>query len=151
MDNLDKKVLALIQEDFPLTHRPYAAIAERAGCTEEEAFRRVMRMKEAGLIRRIGGNFDSHKLGCVTTLVAMRVPEQEAESVAAIVSSYPEVTHNYQREGQFNLWFTVVAESANEMERILHEIGTRVPGAEVLNLPAKKVFKLNVRFEPVAE
>jgi len=148
MDNLDKKILSLVQVDFPATHRPYAAIGEKVGCSEDEAFRRVMAMKTAGVIRRIGGHLDLRKLGYVSTLVSMSVPEDEVESVAAFVSSYPQVTHNYQREGPVNLWFTLVAESADEVERILHEIKTRAPQAELIDLPAKRVFKLKVHFVP---
>jgi DNA-binding Lrp family transcriptional regulator len=151
MDKLDRKILAIIQDDFPLTARPYAVIGERVGCSEEEAFRRVVAMKRAGIIRRIGGNFDSRKLGYVSTLVGMRVPEKELERVAALVSSYPEVTHNYQREDSVNLWFTIVAESRDRMEQILQEIHRNVPEAEMLNLPAKKVFKLKLRFDPGEE
>jgi len=148
MDELDRNILRLIQEDFPLAPRPYAIVGEKVGCSEEEAFRRIMAMKSAGVIRRIGGNFDSRKLGYVSTLVAMRVPEEAVHRVAALVSSYPQVTHNYQREGPLNLWFTLVAESAAELKRILEEIKSQAPEAELLNLPAKKVFKLRVRFDP---
>ncbi len=151
MDNLDTRILALIQEDFPLVSRPYAAIGEKVGCSEEEAFRRVMAMKKAGVIRRIGASFDSRKLGYLGTLVGMRVPGKELERVAALVNSYPQVTHNYQREGQVNLWFTLVAESKGELERILGEITAAAPDAEVLDLPAKEVFKLKVRFDPEAD
>jgi DNA-binding Lrp family transcriptional regulator len=147
MDDLDKKILGLVQEDFPLVPQPYAVIGEKVGCSEEEAFRRVRAMKRTGLIRRIGANFDSRKLGYVSTLVAMRVPQKDVEHVAVLVSSYPEVTHNYQREDSVNLWFTLIAESKNRLEQILQEIEQRFPGVEILNLPAKKVFKLKVRFD----
>lgn len=146
--NLDRRILAFIQEDFPLASRPYAVIAEKVGCSEEEAFRRVVAMKKARVIRRIGANFDSRTLGYVSTLVGMRVPEKDVERVATLVNSYPQVTHNYQREGEVNLWFTLVAESKEELERILGEITAGAPEAEVLDLPAKEVFKLRVRFDP---
>lgn len=151
MDDLDRKILALIQHDFPLVSRPYALIGEKVGCSEEEAFRRVVAMKRAGIIRRIGGNFDSRKLGYVSTLVGIRVPEENLDRVAALVNSYPEVTHNYQREGPVNLWFTLVAESSAQLERILHEIQSRTAQAEMISLPAEKVFKLKVHFEPPEE
>ncbi len=150
MDDLDKKILDLIQEDFPLLPRPYAAIGEKLGCPEQEVFRRVLAMKKSGVIRRIGANFDSRKLGYATTLVGMRVPAEKLEQAAALVSSYPQVTHNYQREGPVNLWFTILAESLRELKRILDEIRVKAPEEEVLNLPAKKVFKLKVRFDPGA-
>jgi DNA-binding Lrp family transcriptional regulator len=152
MDNIDRKILAFVQADFPLVERPYAVIGEKVGCSEEEAFRRVMEMKEAGLIRRIGGSFDSRKLGYVTTLVAMRVPENELERVAGLVNRYPQVTHNYERDGaRFNLWFTVVAESREKLVKILAEIRAEAPGAEMLELPARRLFKLEVRFDPIRE
>ena len=151
MDGLDKKILSLIQEDFPVVSRPYAAIGEKVGCSEEEAFRRIMSMKKAGIIRRIGANFDSRTLGYVSTLVGMRVPEKDLERVAAQVSGYPQVTHNYEREGPVNLWFTLIARSRAELEQILSEIRAGAPEAQVLELPAKRLFKLRVRFDPGME
>ncbi len=148
MDTLDAKILALIQDDFPVVLRPYAAIGEKVGCSQEEAFRRVMAMKKAGIIRRIGGSFHSRNLGYVTTLIGVAVPEKDLEGVACLINSYPQVTHNYQREGPVNLWFTIVAESQAELERIIREISARTPQAEMLDLPAEKVFKLKVRFAP---
>jgi len=148
VDELDRRILGLIQENFPLVSRPYAVIGEKVSCSEEEAFRRVMAMKKAGVVRRIGANFDSRKLGYVSTLVGMRVPEKDVERVAALVNSCSQVTHNYEREGKVNLWFTLVAESREELGRILEEIRTRAPKAELLDLPAKRVFKLRVHFDP---
>lgn len=151
MDNIDIKILKFIQEGFPLVSRPYAAVGEEVGCSEQETFRRVISMKKAGVIRRIGANFDSRKLGYVSTLVGMRVPEKDLERVAALVNCYPQVTHNYQREDTFNLWFTLVAQSRKELEQIVEEIRMAAPEAELLDLPAKRVFKLRVRFDPSAE
>lgn len=151
MDSLDKKILSLIQDDFPLVSRPYAVIGEKVGCSENGAFRRVMAMKKAGVIRRIGGNFNSRRLGFVSTLVGMQVPPQHLERVASLVSSYPQVTHNYERNDETNLWFTVIAPSKQELEKIVREIASRAPEARVLNLPSKRVFKLKVRFEPVPD
>ena len=74
-------------------------------------------------------------------------PTPRFERVAALVSSFPQVTHNYMREDRVNLWFTVIAESEEELNRLLAEIKARVPEAEILNLPAKKVFKLRVQFD----
>ncbi len=150
MDDLDRRIIGLIQDDFPLESRPYAVIGERVGCSEEEAFRRVIAMKKAGVIRRVGGHFDSRKLGYVTTLVGMKVPEKDVDRLAALINSYPQVTHNYEREGQVNLWFTLVAESRREIERILDQIKAQAPDAEVFDLPAKRIFKLKVHFDPSA-
>lgn len=149
MSDLDKKILTLIQDDFPISSRPYAAIGQNVGCSENEALSRVMAMKKAGVIRRIGGNFDSRRLGFVSTLVGMQVPEEHLDRVASLVNSYPQVTHNYERNDRFNLWFTIIARSRRELRRILQEIARAVPEATLVNLPATKVFKLKVRFDPV--
>lgn len=160
MDELDSRILSLIQDDFPLTPRPYAEIGRRVGCSEEEAFQRILTMKRAGVIRRIGGSFDSRRLGYVTTLVGMRVAEKDIERAAAFVSSFPEVTHNYQREDRtagvppessaesYALWLTLVCNSQHRLEEIIRELEKNFPDAELLELPAKRIFKLKVRFDP---
>jgi len=151
MDDIDIEILRIIQEGFPLVSRPYAVIGEKAGCSEQEAFRRVMALKEAGVIRRIAASFDSRRLGYVSTLVGMRVPEKHLERVAHIVNGFPQVTHNYQREGPLNLWFTVLAESEERLRRTLDEIKGAAPEAEMFDFPAKRVFKLRVHFEVPCE
>ena len=94
---LDKKILTLIQADFPVQRRPYAAIAQVCGCTEPEALEAVNRLREKE-IRRLGGVFDLAHLGYVSTLCALAEEDPaKIEQTAAVVSSYPEVTHNYQR------------------------------------------------------
>lgn len=148
MDELDSRILRLIQDDFPLTPRPYAEIGRRVGCSEEEAFRRVLAMKKAGVIRRIGGTFDSRRLGYVTTLVGMQVAQKDIERAAAFVSSFPEVTHNYQREDEIPLWFTLVCNSQRRLQEIIREIDRKFPDARLLDLPAKRIFKLKVHFDP---
>lgn len=148
MDELDSRIVRLIQEDFPLTARPYAEIGRHVGCSEDEAFRRILAMKGNGLIRRIGGSFDSRRLGYVTTLVGMRVPEKDIERAAAFVSSFPEVTHNYQREDAVSIWFALVCSSQRRLQEIITEIERNFPEAQILDLPAKRMFKLKVHFDP---
>ena len=148
MDEIDSRILRLIQEGFPLTTRPYAEIGRHVGCSEDEAFRRILAMKKAGVIRRIGGSFDSRRLGYLTTLVGMRVPEKDVERAAAFVSSFPEVTHNYQREDAVSIWFTLVCSSQRRLQEIITEIERNFPEAQILDLPAKRIFKLRVHFDP---
>ncbi len=144
---LDRELLNLLQSDFPLTGRPFAALGERLGLGEEEVMSRVAALKESGIIRRIGGIFDSGKLGFTSTLVALQVEEGKLREVAAAVSAYAGVTHNYRREHEFNLWFTLVTSSAEERERTLKEIEA-LPGVRALrNLPALRLFKIGVNFD----
>ena len=111
----DRTVLNLIQSDFPLTSRPYRTIAEKVGLTEKAVIQILKRLKKEGIIRRIGGNFVPEKLGYVSTLCAAKVPAERVEAFSEAVNSYPGVTHNYQRDNEFNIWFTFIERS---MERI---------------------------------
>jgi DNA-binding Lrp family transcriptional regulator len=147
LDDTDKVILNRIQSDFPLTSRPYLAIADELGLTEKVVLERIARMKRAGVIRRIGGNFVPGRVGYVSTLCAAKVPEDKIEQFAAVVNRYPGVTHNYRRDNSFNIWFTFIAPSMEEIEKSLKEISQETGITEILNLPATKVFKIRARFD----
>ncbi len=145
MDALDKKILDLIQTDFPLDPRPYARIGEQFELTEAEALARVRTLKGKGIIRRIGGNFQSRKLGWTSTLCAAQVPEDRLDEFVAEVNRHPGVTHNYLRQHAYNVWFTLIAPGVDKVREILAGI-TAKTGIEILNLPAEKTFKIKVDF-----
>ena len=114
---------------------------------EGDVLNRLRRLKRNHIIRRIGGNFSPEKLGCVSTLCAAKVPREQIEAFAAVVNRYPGVTHNYQRNNHFNIWFTFIAPSMEEIERCLAEISTETGVAEIVNLPATHVFKIKAQFD----
>ena len=145
-DLIDKRLLDIIQTAFPLVSRPYAELGERLGISEDEAFARVRRMRESGLIRRLGANFQSAKLGFRSTLCAAKVPEEQLEQFLAEVNAIPGVTHNYLRNHSYNIWFTLIGPSWDEVCATLHEL-TRRTGIEVLNLPATRLYKIRVDFQ----
>ncbi|MBW1726292.1 MAG: AsnC family transcriptional regulator [Deltaproteobacteria bacterium] len=147
IDDMDKAILNLIQSDFPITPRPYLAIAERLGFSENDVIKRLNRLKKKGIIRRIGGNFVPEKLGFVSTLCAARVPEDKIERFTVSVNRYPGVTHNYQRDNKYNVWFTFIASSMNEIEQNLKNISQQTGIKEIINLPATKVFKIRAHFD----
>ena len=95
LDDLDRTILNRIQSDFPLTLRPYMSIADELSTAEDEVLKRLSRLKEKGIIRRIGGNFVPNKLGFVSTLCTAKVPEDKINIFSEIVNRYPGVTHNY--------------------------------------------------------
>lgn len=148
MDDVDRKILNIIQTDFPVTARPFGELAAQVGVTDEEVVDRTRRLKAEGIIRRMGGTFDSSRLGYASTLCAMQVPAERVDEVAEIVNSYENVTHDYLRDDpRFNLWFTVIAESEERIGEILDEIRDASGIAKILNLPAIRLFKVRVAFE----
>ena len=147
LDDIDSAILNRIQSDFPITSRPYLAVADELGLTETEVLDRVARLKKDGIIRRIGGNFVPGKLGFVSTLCAARVPADKIEHFAEIVNRYPGVTHNYQRDNQYNVWFTFISPSMDEIEANLKKIVEESGVNDILNLPATKVFKIKAQFD----
>jgi DNA-binding Lrp family transcriptional regulator len=146
LEDLDRAILNEIQSHFPLVPRPYEEMGKRVGATEGEVLARVKNMHDAGIIRRIGANFTSRKLGYTSTLCAARVPPQDLERFAALVNRYPGVTHNYLRKHRYNVWFTLIAESRERLAEILEEIREASGVDEILSLPAKEVFKIKVDF-----
>jgi len=146
MDDLDRRLLDIIQSGFPLVSRPYAAVGQELGLTEAEVLARVRALREKGVIRRIGGNFQSNKLGWHSTLCAARVPEARMEEFIETVNAYPGVTHNYLRKHAFNVWFTFIGPSREEVRAVLQEIRDAT-GIDVLYLPTEKLYKIKVDFK----
>jgi DNA-binding Lrp family transcriptional regulator len=142
----DRLILNEIQRNFPVTHRPFLALARRLGMKEKEILERVQRLKEAGIIRRIGASFSARAVGFSSTLCAAKVPSKKIEKFVSIVNSYPGVTHNYERKGDFNLWFTLIAPSRKKIDEILAAISRRTGVRPILDLPATKTLKIAVDF-----
>ena len=147
MDEVDRTIINIIQSDFPIVARPYLEIGERVQLSEEEVFERIKRLKTKGIIRRIGGNFDSRQLNFASTLCAAKVPEEAIEGFVEVVNQYPGVTHNYLRDHEYNVWFTFIAPTIAYITNALEEI-SRITGVpEIRSLPAVKMFKIRVDFE----
>jgi DNA-binding Lrp family transcriptional regulator len=147
MDSIDKQILNIIQRNFPLVPEPFKAVAEKVGISEEEALDRIRIMKQVGIIRRIGAIFDSRKLGFVSTLCAARVPEEKLKAFIEVVNSYPGVTHNYRRTHDYNVWFTFIAPSEENLKKYLAEISHKTGITDILSMRAARTFKINASFE----
>lgn len=145
LDEIDKKILNSIQLDFPLVHRPFEELGKRLGLEEEEIIMRIKRLHKDGAIRRIGPIISTKKTGGVSTLVAMKVPLEKIDEVAGLINKYDEVSHNYLRPSNFNIWFTLSVESEERLDEILRELKEKT-GCELRNLPTKRLFKIGVKF-----
>ena len=147
LDDMDRMILNEIQSNLPIEPKPYQVLAEKLKCSEEEVLRRVQQMKDRDVIRRIGANCNSRKLGYTSTLCAAKVPSHLMELFIKVVNSYTGVTHNYRRQHDYNIWFTLIAPSKGEIKRTLREISEITGVEEIISLPAERLFKIQVDFE----
>ena len=147
LTEFDKRLLNLLQGNLPVCSRPFARLAEMLGTTEEHVLERLDALKADGFLRRIGTFFNSERLGYQGTLIALCVTPEQLSSVAQAVNRYTGVTHNYEREGRYNLWFTLMTPSQATEEKIIGEIKA-LPGVErLMSLKANKKYKINVQFK----
>ncbi len=150
LDDTDKKILQLLQADFPLVERPWSEISRKLGISEDELVARLKRLCTAGVIRKIGPIVDASKIGLTAaTLVAIRVPDNKVEKVAQVINQYGNISHNYEREHEYNIWFTLAAQNPQELTTTLNEIiqKTGLNQTDVLSLPTTQRFKINVNFQ----
>ena len=149
MDELDWRILQALQNDFPLSARPYEIIARKLQIPCEQLWNRVQRLMAKGVIRRIGVSLDSRKLGFCSTLAAVSVEPNLVDKATEIIGQFPEVTHSYLRKDDFNIWFTIIATDEERLVEILKEIRTAlsIDTSDILNLPVKRLFKLDARFK----
>ena len=147
LTTFDKALLNLLQGNLPVCSRPFAELAAQLGTDEATVLTRLRWLKQAGYLRRIGTFFNSARLGYVGTLVALQVDEDHMQSVAEAVNQYVGATHNYEREGEYNLWFTLLTQTPEQERTILHEVRA-LPGVHgMMNLKSRKKYKINVQFK----
>ena len=147
MDETDKKILNILQRDFPLDERPYLVIARELGIAEDDVLSRVQRLRNEGVIRRIGAVFDGAKLGRVSTLCAARVPEEKAGLFVEVVNAFRGVTHNYRRDHEYNFWFTASAANEEALAAFLESVKDKTGVTDILDMRAVRVFKINASFD----
>lgn len=144
MDMIDRRLLDDYQHDLPLDPHPFAAIGRDLGIAEDEVIARLDRLRQHGTVSRVGAVVRPNAAGA-STLAAMAVPAEWLERVAALVSAYPEVNHNYQREHRLNLWFVVACADRASVDMVLQDISRRT-GLEVLDLPMLEDFHIDLGF-----
>ncbi|MGC8907365.1 MAG: AsnC family transcriptional regulator [Desulfomonilaceae bacterium] len=145
MDDIDRKLLNEIQSRFPIEPHPYRVIGNRIGIDEAEVLARIAKLRADGIIRRIGASIDSRRIGFVSTLLAAKVPPDKFDSFVRIVNSCPGVTHNYERKHDINVWFTLISPSHEEKLRTIERL-SKETGIEIMEFPARRIFKIRVDF-----
>jgi DNA-binding Lrp family transcriptional regulator len=146
MDDLDRTILNLVQDGLPLEKEPFAKVAGCVGLSEDEVLERIDRMKDEGVIRRIGAVFDPAMLGRVSTLCAARVPQGKLAAFVKSVNAHPGVTHNYRRNHPYNVWFTLTEPTEKALVDAIAQLAEDTGISDIKNLKAKRTFKIDARF-----
>jgi len=143
LSDLERRLLNDFQHGFPLVPQPYQKIADDLDVTEEIVISTLENLQQQGFISRVGAVFRANSIGA-STLAAMAVPESQLEQVAAMISGYSEVNHNYQRD-DFNLWFVLTASDEQTLNAVLDDIEQR-SGLPVMYLPMEEDFHIDLGF-----
>ncbi len=146
MDSVNQKLLARLQNGFPLTAEPFRELGRSLEIPEEEVIDRIERFRNEGIIRQISPVFDARSLGYRTTLTAVKVNEDRLEKAAQIIGQNPFISHAYEREHPFNLWFTLALPGAADIDAEMRNIAAAIPAGTIFHLPATKLYKIGAYF-----
>ena len=140
---LERAVINRLQVGLPLVHSPYAAVAHELGITEQKLLRTLQDLLERRVLTRFGPMFHAGEMGGGLTLAAMRIPDQDFESVTRAVNEFDEVAHNYRREHELNMWFVLATETPGDIARVIAEIEAAT-GYPVYNMPKEEEFHVHL-------
>ena len=151
LDLADRKLLNLLQTSLPLVEEPFEALGQSVDLGSSEVIRRIQSLKDKNVVRQISAIFDTRRLGYKTVLVAMRLPPDKLDAGAHTINAHPGVSHNYARDGAFNLWFTVAVPPHESLEETVEEMAHRTGAERYRMLPTIRFFKIGVNFDMVKE
>ncbi|MDP2930878.1 MAG: AsnC family transcriptional regulator [Chloroflexota bacterium] len=146
LDNIDRKLLGLLQMDFPLTGEPYADLGLKLGISGDEVMQRIHQLKSAGIVRQLSPVLDARRLGYRSTLVAMKVPTERLETARQVIVEHPGVSHGYERDHEFNVWITLAVPRGVDIDAEMAKLASATGAEVIFGLPAVKVFKLRTYF-----
>lgn len=147
MDELDKSILQELQDNFPICTRPFKEMVKKFNMDENELIEKIKNLKQKGLIRKIGPKINIKKLEKrVTALLAAKIKSENIDNVVKEINKFNEVSHNYERTHDYNVWFTLSAKDQESFDNILNKISNLNGIDDIISLPTIKFFKLNVRF-----
>ena len=147
-NTIDDKLLGLLQNGFPLTAEPYSDLGSKIGVMGEEVIRRIAVLKAKGIVRQISPVLDARKLGYQSTLIAMKVGKEKTDLAEKTLSRHPGVSHAYERDHEFNIWFTLSVPLSVDIETESQKLSSLIEAEAAFALPAVRVFKLRTNFGP---
>ena len=146
LDQLDRDIINRLQKGFPLSDRPYAAVAGELNTSESELLRRLQRLLDDRILTRFGPLFNAEKMGGALSLCAMKIPPEEFDNVASLVNAFSEVAHNYEREHALNMWFVLATETEHEKQQALRRIEKKT-GYPVYDMPRQDEYYVGLYFQ----
>jgi DNA-binding Lrp family transcriptional regulator len=152
LDDIDRLIINSIQESFPIAPEPYKVLTNQLNknfnlkLTVQETHKKINNLKSNGFIRRLGTIFNSKPLGYKSTLCVAKVPLNKIQIIANIINTFPQVSHNYLRDDQFNLWFTFSYLKPEELTLFLKEIKKKSGLSDIFEITSKKIFKIRAVF-----
>ncbi|MDA0988505.1 MAG: AsnC family transcriptional regulator [Chloroflexi bacterium] len=149
MDLTDRQLLNIIQSAFPLVEEPYQDLGKQLAISEADVIERITALKKSNVVRQISAIFDTRRLGYKTTLVAMRFPPETLDRSARVINKHPGVSHNYARNGNFNLWFTLAVPPSESLEETIADMAERTGAESHRMMSTIKFFKIGVNFDMV--
>lgn len=151
LDDLDKRLLNMIQTEFPMDPRPFRVLGEALGTTEDDVIRRIHRLEEGEFVRQLSAIFDTRSLGYQSSLVAMGVDPEHINEAAEIINAHPGVSHNYKRNHAFNLWFTIALPPYSDLEATVQRLHELSGATSTRLLPTLRLFKIGVKLDMTGE
>ncbi len=144
IDDVDRAIMTVLQDGFPLVPRPYEDKAAELGLSEQELIDRIARMRESGIVTRFGPFLNAERIGGGFCLCAMAVPPEKWDAAVAAVNARDEVAHNYRRDHRLNMWFVLAVEDSAEIVRVAEDIEAAT-GVDVLLFPKECEYFLDMR------
>jgi DNA-binding Lrp family transcriptional regulator len=144
MDDIDRRLVNLLQDGLPVTRSPFATLADTLGLSDNEVLSRIRCMLDDGVLSRFGPMFNAEQLGGALSLCAMEVPEAQFEQIAEQVNAYPEVAHNYARDHRLNMWFVIATEQVEQAADVIAAI-ERETGCRVYDMPKREEFYIGLK------
>jgi len=146
LDDINRKLLNLIQTEFPLNMTPFTNLGVQLDIDPAEVLQRIEQLKANGIVRQIGPVMDARSLGYQTTLVAMKVPHNLLDLAENIIYEHQGISHGYERNHHFNVWFTLAVPATTDIEMAVQQLTDPIGCEAVFTLPSKRVFKIRVYF-----
>lgn len=147
MDKLEKDLLNLVQNEFPLSVRPFEVIGKKLGISEDQCIEMLKKLSDSGILRAIRAVISWNSIGYSTMLIGMKVQPQYIDDIVAELQHIDEITHNYSRVGELNLWFTLIYSSVNQKDILLERLRKMQGVMDIKEFPAEKVYKIGLKLD----